>query len=96
MPVRKHVREREMLCLTNLLLPPEKLHDLIKKNVFEAAFPLHEVRPSTQVPGRKSHEKQRSQTKWERALGDWVFIEMYLDEGVPMAAWQQGWGLRMP
>lgn len=34
-------------------LPPEKLHDLRKKRVFEAAFPLHEVRPRTweETPG---------------------------------------------
>lgn len=67
----------------------------MKKNVFEAAFPLHEVRPSTWMTSRKSHEKQRSQTKWERALGDWGCIEMYLDEGLLMAAWQQDWGLKL-
>lgn len=35
-------------------LLPEKLHDLMKKKVFEAAFPLHKVRPSTQCLGGKS------------------------------------------
>lgn len=35
-------------------LLPEKLHDLMNKKVFEAAFPLHEVRLSTQCLGGKS------------------------------------------
>jgi len=30
-------------------LLPEKLRDLMKEKVFEATFPLHEVRLSTQV-----------------------------------------------
>lgn len=62
-------------------LLPEKLRDLIKKNVFETMFPLHEVRPSTQMPGRKSHKRWRSQTGWERALGNGGCIGTHLDVG---------------
>lgn len=60
LPGREYTGARAKLCLTNPLhsaLLPEKLDELIKKKVFEATFPLHEVRPSTHVPGRKSHER---------------------------------------
>lgn len=59
-------------------LLPEKLHDLMKKKVFEASFPLHEVRPSA-VCWRKSHQWWRS--KAGEAFGNWVFIKTSLDEG---------------
>lgn len=71
-------------------LLPEKLRDLIKKNVFETMFPLHEVRPSTQMPGRKSHKRWRSQTGWERALGNGGCIGTHLDVGhnrAPDGSW---------
>ncbi|XP_074951412.1 anoctamin-9 isoform X1 [Phalacrocorax aristotelis] len=68
--------------LQNTVTPDlEKLHDLMKKKVFEAMFPLHEVRLSTRVPGRKSHERRGSKPGRGRPLGNWGCIRTSLDEG---------------
>ena len=72
LPGREYTGARAKLHLTNpprSALLPEKLHDLMKKKVFEATFPLHEVRLSTRVPGRKSHERWRSKTGWGKIFG---------------------------
>lgn len=74
LPGREHVgREQSFTNPLPSALLPEKLHHLMKKKVFEAAFPLHEVRASTRVPGR-------------RPWGNRGCISTSLDEGQDRAA----------
>lgn len=70
----------------------------MKKKVFEATFPLHKVSLSTWVPGRKSHERQRSKTGWGRPLGNWGCIKTSLDEGhnkAPNSSLGAGLGIKV-
>ncbi|XP_051632920.1 anoctamin-9 isoform X1 [Manacus candei] len=68
--------------LRNTVTPDlEKLQGLMKKNVFEAAFPLHEVRLSTRVSGRKIQDRWRSKTGWERPVGNRGCPRSSLGEG---------------
>lgn len=63
-------------------LLPEKLHDLMNKKVFEAAFPLHEVRLSTQCLGGKS--RRDGGIGWGRGGHLWV------TGAAPRARWVKG------
>ncbi|XP_064281805.1 anoctamin-9 isoform X2 [Passer domesticus] len=53
-PVTTRIRVVHFILQNTVTSDLEKLHDLMKKKVFEAAFPLHKVRLSTQCLGGKS------------------------------------------
>lgn len=94
LPGREHMGREQSFTNPLPSAPlPEKLRHLMKKKVFEAAFPLHEVRAARRCPGGEATggggdlgaTGAASAPLWTRGRTE-----------LPAAAGELGWRLRLP
>lgn len=90
-------REQSFADPPRSALLPEKLHDLKKNKVFEASFPLHEVRPSTggleEKPREVEEQNQGGRGLWVPGAASRPLMKS--STKLPAAACEQGWELQL-